>query len=164
MKNVADDIRSTIGRTLGRIPSGVFVLTTVHNGRPHAMLASWVQQAAFDPPAISLAIGKDRAIREPLRASKLLALSILPEDDTSLMKRFARGVKPGQDPFQGAAILQSPAGLPVLADALGYLECRVREICDFGADHELFIGEVVAAKMLRDGRAFTHQRGSGFHY
>ena len=44
-------LRQTVGRALGRIPSGVFILTTVPTeppGRfPLAMMVSWVQQAAF---------------------------------------------------------------------------------------------------------------------
>src|SRR3982750_2521166 len=48
-------LRQTVGRALGRIPSGVFILTTIAEppGRfPLAMMVSWVQQAAFAPPAV----------------------------------------------------------------------------------------------------------------
>ena len=54
----SDPLTQTIGKVLGRIPSGIFVLTVKHDGRATAMLASWVQQAAFAPPAISVALAK----------------------------------------------------------------------------------------------------------
>ncbi|MBC8108463.1 MAG: hypothetical protein H7Z14_17895, partial [Anaerolineae bacterium] len=52
MQHHTDEQKLPIGKALGRIPSGVFVLTAAHAGERMAMLASWVQQAAFEPPAI----------------------------------------------------------------------------------------------------------------
>ena len=128
------------------------------------MMASWVQQCAFEPPAVSVALGKGRPVGELIRASRMFALSIVGEDDTSLMKRYARGVKPGEDAFADVETLTTPAGIPALKAAVAWLECRVLSTCDFGGDHELLIAEVTAGQILRPGAAFTHQRGSGFHY
>ena len=128
------------------------------------MMASWVQQAAFDPPAVSVAMAKGRPIAELIERSQLLAISVVADGDTSLMKRYARGVKPDEDAFAGIETVPTPAGIPALKQAVAWLECRVIQTCDFGGDHELFIGEVRAAKILREGRAFAHQRGNGFHY
>ena len=58
----SDHLKQTVGKALGRIPSGVFVLTAVHENRRDAMLASWVQQVGFDPPAVSIAVAKGRPI------------------------------------------------------------------------------------------------------
>ncbi|MBC8108721.1 MAG: flavin reductase [Anaerolineae bacterium] len=164
MQHHTDEQKLPIGKALGRIPSGVFVLTAAHDGERMAMLASWVQQAAFEPPAISIAIAKGRPIAKLIRQSGLLAVSIVPENDKSLMKRYARGVKDGEDPFAGVAVSQSPAGVPILSGALGWIEAKLIQTCDFGADHEILVGQVTAAQLLRDGTAFTHQRGNGFHY
>jgi flavin reductase (DIM6/NTAB) family NADH-FMN oxidoreductase RutF len=128
------------------------------------MLASWVQQAAFEPPAVSVAIAKGRPIAELIRASRQLALSIIAKEDTTLMKRYARGLKDDEDPFAGVHTRIGSLGAPILTDALAWLECRLLHTCDFGGDHEIFVAEVVAGAMLRDGYAFAHQRGNGFHY
>jgi flavin reductase (DIM6/NTAB) family NADH-FMN oxidoreductase RutF len=165
--HVPDDVKLTIGRALGRIPSGVFILTaTGTDKQPLAMMASWVQQAAFAPPTISVAIAKERPAHAALsaRPGETFALSVLPERDTSLMKKYARGVPPGADAFDGVRITRTANGTIVLADALAYLECRVTQRCEFGADHDLFLAEVVAGQILSDGPSFTHQRGNGFHY
>jgi 3-hydroxy-9,10-secoandrosta-1,3,5(10)-triene-9,17-dione monooxygenase reductase component len=159
-----EQTKQALGRALGRIPSGVFILTTRHNEQRSAMMASWVQQAAFDPPAVSIALAKGRPIAQLIAAGGRCALSILPAGDTSLMKRYARGAEPGADPFAGVAIIDTPAGQPALADALAYLDCRVITKADFGGDHDLLIAEVEHGQLLRDGQAFTHQRGNGFHY
>jgi flavin reductase (DIM6/NTAB) family NADH-FMN oxidoreductase RutF len=166
MKAPSDHLKNTVGRALGRVPSGVFILTAVSDGRSpsDAVMVSWVQQAGFDPPAITVAISRQRHVIPAIRGDGRFALSIVSQDDTSLMKRFARGVPDGADPFEGVATRRSPGGLTVLVNALGFLECRLLHVCDFGGDHELFVGEVVAGEVFRDGHAFAHQRGNGFHY
>ena len=162
---IPEELKQTAGKALGRIPSGVYILTAAHGGEASAMMASWVQQAGFDPPAVSIAMAKSRPIMELIAASKMLALSIIPDGDSSLMKRYARGVKPGEDPFAGVETFRTPGGIPAMKSALAWLECRLMHTCDFGGDHDLLIAEVVAGNILQSGgTAFMHQRGSGFHY
>jgi flavin reductase (DIM6/NTAB) family NADH-FMN oxidoreductase RutF len=159
-----EDTRAALGKAIGRIPSGVYILTTRHNGRDEVMMASWVQQASFEPPTLSIAVHKDRPIRGTLLAAGRFALAILPQDDTSLMKKYARGVAPGEEPFAGIEVTTTPGGLPVPAGALGFLECELINVCDFGGDHELHVARITAGQVLREGKSFTHLRGNGFHY
>jgi len=161
--DMTEQEKQAIGKALGRVPSGVFILTAKHNDQATAMMASWVQQASFDPPTISVAIAKQRPIAELIRASKRLALSIVPNADKTLMKRYAKA-KPGDDPFAGANTKLAPSGVPILADALAFLDCELIQIVDFDGDHDLYIAKITAAESLRDGEAFNHQRGNAFHY
>jgi flavin reductase (DIM6/NTAB) family NADH-FMN oxidoreductase RutF len=160
----SDPQRLQLGKSIGRIPSGVFILTARHENHSHAMLASWVQQTSFDPPALSIALAKNRPIAEAIRASKTFALSIVPDDDKSLMKHYARPIPAGVDPLAGIRALQTPGGLPALADALAWVECRLLQTCDFAGDHELFIARIEHGAILKEGKPFSHVRGSGFHY
>ena len=164
--NIPDEVKQTIGRALGRMPSGVFILTTTTPERkPLAMMASWVQQASFSPPSVSVAIAKERPIHAFLaRPGYVFGLSVVPAGDTSLMKKYARGIPDGADPFEGVQIARTASGTIYLADALAHLECRVTRTLDFGGDHDLFVAEVVSGQVLKDGASFTHLRGSGFHY
>ncbi len=120
---ISEQLKSTIGRALGRIPSGLFIVSAMHNGIECAQLASWVQQAAFDPPAISVAIARQRQISTIIRNSGFFAVSILAEGDHALLKKYARGVEPGLDAFANVSVRRSPQGLPILADTLAFLEC-----------------------------------------
>ena len=164
MIHVPDQVRNTIGKALGRIPSGVFILTAAHGGQKTAMLASWVQQTSFQPPTVTIAISKDRPIVQLIRGSGKLALSVVPENDTSLMKRYARGVKPDEDAFEGMKVAQSPSGVPILSDAVAWLECSLLNVFEFNADHDLYVAQVTGGQLLHEGPSFTHQRGNGFHY
>src|ERR1700743_2827353 len=86
-----------IGKALGRIPSGVFLLGLTDGPTTRAMLVSWVQQAAFTPPAIMLALGKERAARPLIEKAGSFAISILETSDKPFVARF---VRPPQDPAQ----------------------------------------------------------------
>ena len=54
MKN--NDPDKQLAAALGRIASGIFVLTLKRDAVETGMLASWVQQCSFHPPRISVAI------------------------------------------------------------------------------------------------------------
>lgn len=164
MQHHTDQKELPIAKALGRITSGVYVLTATQDGANAAMLASWVMQAGFEPPCVSIAIARGRPIIDFIRRSGRFAVSIVAEHDKTLMKRFARGFKEGEDPFAGVETSQSPSGVPILNDALGWLEAKLINAFEYNADHEILIGEVTAGALLREGHAFSHQRGNGFHY
>src|SRR5688500_20329029 len=94
-----DPAKLSIGKSLGRVPSGVYVLTASHRGGSTAMLASWVQQAAFGPPSVSVAIAKGRPVIDLIRGSGAFALSIIARADTPLMNEYARGLEEGEEPL-----------------------------------------------------------------
>ena len=55
------DLQSRIAPVLGRIPSGVFILVAGDGtGRRTGLLTSWVQQASFEPPQVTIAVNKSR--------------------------------------------------------------------------------------------------------
>src|SRR4051794_18681355 len=108
---MTEDEKHSIGKALGRVPSGIFILTAMHDGKSDAMMASWAQQASFSPPGESVASAKGRLIGELIRARKLLALSVLPNDDKTLMNLYAR-LKPGDEPFAGVNTRAAANGLP----------------------------------------------------
>lgn len=161
---MTDETKQAIGKALGKIPSGVYILTATHAGQSAAMMVSWAQQAAFSPPAVSIAMAKDRFIRQLIDAGGAIALSIIAKADNGLMKKYARGIPEGEDPFAGVSIGHTSGGAIYLTDALAWLECRLLKTCDFNADHDLYIAEITAAHLLKDEPPFTHVRGNGFHY
>src|SRR4051794_27816884 len=99
-----------LGKAIGKIPSGVYILSARHGDATAALMVSWVQQAGFEPLSLTVALAKDRPAYPLIRDGKLFTISVLPQDDTSLMRRYARGVKPGEDPFAGVNVNQTPAG------------------------------------------------------
>lgn len=154
--------REQIGPAVGRIPSGLFILTARHGDSRTGMLASWVQQAGFEPLTLSVAVRKGRAIERVIDQSGRFALNQLAAEPGSLLKHFARGFGPDEDVFAGLDAREVAGGIG-LADAMSVLSCDVRGRHDAG-DHWLYIGAVVAAECSGDQAPYVHVRRSGLSY
>ena len=154
-----------LARALGRVPSGLFIVTTRKGDQVNAFLASWVQQASFDPPTVTVSIKSGRPADDILRAGGVFAVNVIPSEDTSgLMKHFAKGFAPDQDPFDGIKTEQGSSGADLLPGSLGAIECKVVGSTSAG-DHTVFVGEVVDGHSFsEEGTSAVHLRKSGFHY
>ena len=60
------ELKENFGRAMGQIPNGVYVLTLERNGSRDGLLSTWLSQAAFEPPLISIAIKAGRRILSAL--------------------------------------------------------------------------------------------------
>jgi flavin reductase (DIM6/NTAB) family NADH-FMN oxidoreductase RutF len=160
--NEIDPIKAMMG-ALGRVPSGLFVLTAQRAGAETGLLASWVQQCSFQPPQVSIAVRRGRDVLDWLTQGALLTLNVLDEDQTDMISHFGRGFQPGELAFAGLEVSR-PGGAPaVLDEALAFLTCRVTARYSAG-DHELVIGEVIGGRVLSEGRPMVHVRKTGAHY
>jgi flavin reductase (DIM6/NTAB) family NADH-FMN oxidoreductase RutF len=155
-----------IAAALGRIPSGLFIVTARHEERSSGMLASWVQQACFSPPMVSLALAKGRPIMPLISDSRRFALCQLQKDDRALLRKFAGGVEPtDNNPFLGMELAESRLGLPLPSSALAFFECELVCHMDVEGDHDLFVGRIVHGGLLPPTREpHVHLRENGLRY
>jgi flavin reductase (DIM6/NTAB) family NADH-FMN oxidoreductase RutF len=158
----SEALKSLAG-ALGRVPSGLFILTARHGSDETGMLASWVQQCSFEPPQITCALRAGRDVLAWLTPEAPFTLNILDEDQTELLVHFGKGFPPGEPAFNGLEVERPGGAAPVLADALAYLDCRVTGRYSVG-DHELILGRVVAGGVLGEGKPMVHVRKSGLRY
>ncbi|MCE9547015.1 MAG: flavin reductase family protein [Planctomycetia bacterium] len=164
MTHAADSKSSPLLALMGRIPSGIYLLTARHGEQETGMLASWVMQAGFDPPAVSVAVGRGRYLADWLAEGCPFALCIVAEHQKPLLKHFGRGFAPGEPAFEGLAIDRDAHGVPVVVEGtLGYLSCKARSHADSG-DHRIFVADVLDGRLLSDERAMVHHRKTGAHY
>lgn len=148
-----------IAAALGRIPSGLFVVAWRDAGLDRAMLASWVMQAGFSPPAVSVAVAPARDLIAALDRGAPFAVSVLAESQRPLLARFG---KPTADPFAGLAVTRAPTGAAVLADAAGWLDCRPAARAVHG-DHVVVVAEVLGGGSGA-GEPLVHVRKNGLRY
>ena len=159
-----------LDKALGRLSGGLYVVTARQGEgdgvRSGAMVASWVSQASFDPPGITVAVARDRAIEALMQVGDRFVLNILGEQNhQQLLRHFLRRFPPGADRFAGVNLLEgAAAGGPVLGDALAFLGCRVAQRME-GPDHWI-IYAVVEEGNVADTTAATavHHRKVGNHY
>ncbi|MBV9123352.1 MAG: flavin reductase family protein [Planctomycetes bacterium] len=148
---------------LGRMASGLFVITARQGKTETGMLASWVQQCSFEPPLISLAIRAGRDILELLTPGATFAVNILDATQTDMIIHFGRGFALNEPAFENLDVEHPNDGPAVLTESLAYLECRVAARHATG-DHELVIGQVVGGRLLSEDQPMVHVRKSGCHY
>lgn len=148
---------------LGRLPSGIYILTIGEGESATGMLASWVQQAGFEPPMVSVAIRGGRPVSDRLAAGEPFALNVVGEGQKHLLKHFGRGFEPGQPAFEGIELAATTSGVPALADAIATLECRPTGGADAG-DHQVVVAEVTAGELRSDLSPMVHVRKRGDHY
>lgn len=149
---------------LGRLPSGIFILTIGTGARATGMLASWVMQAGFEPPMVSMAVKLGRYVCDWVGEGQPFVLNLVGESQTNLLKHFGKGFEPGMPAFEGLSISHCARGVPVLSDAIGHMECEPVRHVDSG-DHRIFLAKIVRGKLLQpDAKPMIHIRKSGANY
>ena len=152
-----------IATALGRVPSGLFVVTYLAGETECAMLASWVQQCSFEPPMLSLAVKKGRGLSEWLQEGAPFAVNILADGQKELLAHFGKGRRLGELPDAEKRIGRHAGATPVLTEALAALHCEMAGRATPG-DHHIFFGKIVAGKLQADGQPCVHIRKNGLNY
>ncbi len=148
---------------LGKVSSGIYVLTVGSGDRATGMLASWVMQAGFEPPSVSVAVKSGRYVCDWLTNGEPFVLNIVAEKQFDFLKHFGKGFEPGEAAFEGLAIRHCPRGVPILEDCLGHLECESTSHADSG-DHRIFVARVVRGGTDGEAAPMVHIRKSGSNY
>ncbi len=156
-------------QALGRVVGSLCVLTASkgkgENNIKSAMLASWVSQASFSPPGLSISVAKDRAVESILQKGDSFALNILNSNNLKEpLKRFSKPFAPGEDRFSGLETEETPNGQIIIPNALAWLDASVKERMECG-DHWVIYAEVNYGNVLnKDDLTAVHHRKSGSNY
>jgi flavin reductase (DIM6/NTAB) family NADH-FMN oxidoreductase RutF len=162
-----------IGAALGRIPSGLFVVTwrgleKDADATDRAMLASWIMQGGFVPPLITIAVAASRDLLAAIDQCTPFVVNVLGESQRSLVARFGKPAAPGEDQFAGLAVDRSPSGTAVIADGIAWLECQaVTQAGGSGGqmgDHVIILARVMAAGTGPEQAPLVHTRRNGLRY
>lgn len=158
-----EKVKQGIGAALGRIPSGMFILTACHEDRRGGMLCSWVQQVCFEPPMVSVAVAKGRPIMPLISESRSFGLCQLSASDKIILRKFAGGTDANEDPFLGFDLIDTATDIPIFASAMSYFECELASHLDVEGDHDLFVGKILVGKS-NGNEPVIHLRENGFRY
>ena len=151
-------VASTLFRhVIGHLAAGVTVITTAEGDELSGATASSVTSLSVDPPTLVCCLSRESSTGQAVARTRTFAVNILEAGQTDLAERFALGL-PSAEKFVGVPLAPHPCGQPLLADALAYVVCRVREAID-GGTHFLFVSEVVHAE-TRPGQPLAYYRGA----
>lgn len=141
---------------LGRIPTGVCVITTAGPAGLAGLTASSLCSLSLDPLLLLVCIDNRSATLAAIRGNGAFAVNLLHAGQAEISTDFA-GRKPVEDRFTGVHH-DLVDGSPVLREAMGWLTCRVHETLP-GGDHTIVVGEVLALSH-GEGAPLVWHRGS----
>jgi flavin reductase (DIM6/NTAB) family NADH-FMN oxidoreductase RutF len=149
---------------LRRFPYGLYAVTVAHGGEEHGMTANWVTQAAFDPPMVVVAVENTSKTIGMIRDAHYFVVNLLDAGQRELAGRLGRSSEQAPQKLKGLKTKPAPvSNTPVLAEALGWVECRAVASLPAG-DHTLVLGEVVDAGVENaDGQPLL-LGAAGFQY
>lgn len=133
-----------------KIPYGLYIVTTVSDGRDNGCVSNTFQQVTDTPNQVSVCLNNSTLTCEMVRKSGILTVSIMSEKaDFSLFKRF--GFQSGRDAdkfkdFTGSRRVGNGT-LAVTEGTNAFVSVKVSQSIDLGT-HTMFIGEVTEMETL----------------
>lgn len=144
MNNRGADVR----KALQRLPRCTCVMTAAYDNKRSGQLVHWVQPCAEELALVCVAARKGHSVEPLIRDSHAFAICMIDPDDRLLLRKFAEDHPPDElgDPFDSIEVERLATGSPVLCRSACVLDCEVVRHFDFEADHEIYIGLVLAAR------------------
>lgn len=136
---------------------GLYIVSSRRQERLNGQIVNTVLQVTSDPPRVACIINKNNFTHELITQSGIFGASVL-DDSTPMIFIGLFGFKSGRDvdKFSQVNFVEGVTGCPMVVDhALGVLEAKVVHQVDVGT-HTLFVGDVVASDVLREGRPLTY--------
>src|ERR1700722_14995611 len=137
-------------RLMWKMPSGLYLLGSVAGERRNLMTLNWATQVAAEPKLLAVSVQVSAVTHGLIDGGGAFSLNILKRSDRAVVRKFVKPVEPqevevddsGRGAMRQVEVTSDVTGAPILVDALGWLDCEVRQKLALGT-HSLFLGEVV---------------------
>jgi flavin reductase (DIM6/NTAB) family NADH-FMN oxidoreductase RutF len=148
-------------RLMGQFATGVCVVSandraSQSGGDIAGITVNSFVSVSLEPLLVCWSLGNDSSQFALWTETENFAISILAQDQADLARRYATRGSRDLDPRD---FERTTHGLPVIAGALGYLECRQWSIYPAG-DHTMVLGEVIGMHQAPCGRPLTFYGGA----
>ena len=106
---------------------------------------------SLDPPLILVCLHKQAPTCQLIQQTGVFAVSLLGAQHEAISAQFAgyTQLPEGADRFYNVETRTSGTGAPILADAIGWMDCRVFGTHD-GATHLIIVGQVLETGRMDD--------------
>jgi flavin reductase (DIM6/NTAB) family NADH-FMN oxidoreductase RutF len=141
---------------------GLYAVSCAQDGDANVFTANWLTQVSFEPPLVAVSVENDGASLPMILSSGLFAVNVFAAGQRDLAATLGKPRARAGDKVVGLDHTSSEHGLPLLTDALGWVECRVTGHLVTG-DSTLVVGEVIGAGLNREGDPLT-MRDAGFRH
>lgn len=149
-------------KILRKIPYGLYILGLRDGEKFHGMVGSWLSQCSFEPPLLMLGIKQGSYSHKMLEHNAFFSINFPAKDQKELVQCFFKPYEVKDGKFGEVSFHLGKNGVPILDDALGHLECRIRQIVT-GGDHDIVIAEIVESELKQDAENLT-MKDTSWHY
>jgi flavin reductase (DIM6/NTAB) family NADH-FMN oxidoreductase RutF len=138
-----------IVKALALLPTVRIIMTSAFEQGRAGVLVHWAMQCAASPLFICVAVLKGNRISPIIRDSRCFALCLVDGKSKLLLRKFDDD-SPEGDQFDSFGLKGLKTGSPILACSIAAIDCEVVRHFDLEADHELYIGQVMDARVFGD--------------
>lgn len=150
-------IPTNVSQGLHLIPNGVFVVASAHEGKVHGCTASWVSQASYRNPLLTIALDKEHETTGMIERSGKVVINVLKAGQQDIAEHFGhehRGMESGyfrQENGQDTPVVNDCLAA-IFGNVVGKLDAR---------DHTVFLVEATDAQVFskEDPLVFWVDRG-----
>jgi flavin reductase (DIM6/NTAB) family NADH-FMN oxidoreductase RutF len=128
-------------RTMRQLASGVFVITTRLDARPHATTATAFLPLSAEPPLALICAHTESDTHRALIQGARFGVSVLSSSQAALSTRFA-GKTSERYRFADVPQFEGPHGCLLFRSSTAHIEVEL-ESTAAGGDHTIFIGRVL---------------------
>lgn len=140
----------------GQFATGVTVVTgRLDNNMPVGVTVNSFTSVSLEPPLILFCLDRNALSFDAFSLNSSFVVNILSSEQEWLSNQFARQ---GGDKFDGVAFNNNSHNIPVLADCLATIECRMHAVYE-GGDHQIIVGDVISVDAKQDGAPLLYFRG-----
>lgn len=141
---------------MGHYPTGVAVVTGIaEDGEELALVVGTFSSVSLDPPLVSFMPMKTSKTFEKLRKLKTMCINILGEEQEDLVTTIARR---WENKYHGVDSFRSPAGNPVLAGSVAWVDVETDNIVEAG-DHWIVLCRVLDLAVVNAGSPLLFFQG-----
>jgi flavin reductase (DIM6/NTAB) family NADH-FMN oxidoreductase RutF len=133
---------------LGHFPTGVTIVSGMHDGEPVGFTIGSFTSVSLDPPLVGFLPMKDSVTWEAMERSGSFCVNVLSRHQADLCWRFAKTGNEDER-YDGVAWHPAPTGSPIIDRAVAWIDCTVEQVHEMG-DHYFVLGRVVALEADAD--------------
>ena len=146
---------------LRMISYGVYILTSKLGNDICSATVTWVSQASFEPPMLSVCIKRNSGSYNVIKERGEFLLHMLGEGQKDLASKFMKPSRVENDRINGEKF-DIKNDLPIIKAAPSYIRCQVLEMINNG-DHPLFLAQVKDV-MVKENVAPLELSKTGWSY
>ncbi|HKR92012.1 flavin reductase family protein [Novosphingobium sp.] len=142
-------------KVLSNYPTGVCVITALDEEKPAGMVVGSFTSVSLDPPLVGFFPDKSSTSWPRIEKTGHFCVNVLGSDQQDVCRAVnARG----EAKFVGVEYVVSEHNLPIIANSIACIECRLYSVTEAG-DHWFVLGKVLRMETVRDDDPMLFHRG-----